>query len=197
MIIDAPLHELVSRTQREPVELQRIAEIFGPKYLGHGKSWITGGTVRRAIAAEKSHADVDIYSTSREAADKLKAHALSIGFELRKELEKNSVLILDDDGFGRVIVLDISYRCFDPNPYDCIAKFDFTICQFACFYSDLDLRVAYTHLAMHDLMHQVLMPVPAGCGNLDLVLKRARKYASQGFQITPQTLELIARIAKS
>lgn len=159
--------------------------------LARDRSWIVGGSIRRALCGEDAHADIDIYSASAEAMDACANAAMKAGFLYEREVNHNHVLRR-----GKT-VLDFSKRVFEPTADACIARFDYTICQFALFFEGDTLTMLHTPEAVYDLMNGTLMPVAAGCANLDLALRRARKYYRQGFAITPNTLSEFVSITKA
>ena len=189
VMIETSFEAVASRSQRTPTDLQRFAKFIGPDILKRDGSWIVGGTVRRALEAVESHADIDIYSATPEARDETRNRLKWTRFEFQREQNQCEVWRREN---WRV---DLSGRIFCEAPEKWIA--DYTICQFVVFYDGDDLRLMYGEHSMHDLMHRLLMPQEAGVYSLDKLTMRARKYHHQGFVITPQSMAEMARIIRA
>ena len=148
-------------------------------------------SARRALCGEVARADIDIQAADKDRLFASIERAVAKGFGDRREVNQNIVLRQGP------AVLDFSKRAFYPTADECIAHHDFTVCQFALFFEGGTLTMLHTTEAVYDLMNNVLMPVEAGvmAEKLSKALRRSRKYARQGFSITPETLAQFVSIA--
>lgn len=191
-MITADFDAVVARSQRLPTELHAIIEFIGADVLGPGGSWITGGTVRRAIEAVESDADIDIYSATPEARDIIRERLRARDAQRVWGNDVNE-LFKGPTGWR----FDVSSRVFAGDLSTCLEGFDYTICQFGVWCEGGRVNLMCGLNSLHDLLHRALMPNEGGVYSLDMLMRRSRKYHAQGFAITPASLAEYTRILRA
>lgn len=168
-----------------------ILKAFVPVNNGY-TCYIAGGAIRRAIMGEKSvGSDIDLFFLDERTFDVF-YNVLSLNkdlFELVSNTENNACF-----KWNGIPVQLVKKFVKDSNGIeDILNEFDFTICQFAVSYCDLDTLYA-GDMALFDLarrrlvVNKITYPVAS--------LRRMIKYTKQGFYACSGTLKTFLKVSK-
>lgn len=166
--------------QRLPKALRELME--SPRWSG--LVFAGGGFIRSVVSREDVN-DVDVFTTSKEAAEELAAALLDEGRRLHRT--DNAITVL-----GIVPTVQIIHRWTFKYAPDCIQSFDFTCCRACIFYNhgrwesraDVDF---YRDVAAKRLVYcsPVREEEPGGS------MLRVLKYYQKGYRVPLDSLGLI------
>lgn len=171
-LTNTDLHFIVSRLPKDIVKLAKEHDLI-----------IAGGFIRETISGGKV-SDIDIFG---ESQDKLKLAALMLAQERKGRMfeTKNAITVLSPPRFP---VQFISRWLFKSSA-DCVASFDFTVCQAAVWFSDDRWHSAigenfYPDLAARRLVYTFLVRDEEAGGSMI----RMKKFIQRGYSIQTSSL---------
>lgn len=158
-----------------------------PKIAEQGP-WVAGGSVRRLVTRLPQDSDFDFFFRDQEQFDAFCEQMKPMGAKRVNESDFNITFRLpaaepkpvEDDVFeggGPELKVQAIRIAFYPTLADCIASFDFSICQFG-FDGE---RLLFGEWTLFDVANKRLVPGKLTFGTSSL--RRVIKYTRQGFTI--------------
>lgn len=178
-------------SQNDLPQAVNLINYFRKRFLNHfpeelnNNIWIAGGCIRDWLTDGFVTKDVDFFSSNRKSMAELVIN-LRNNFSFKHYLITKNAIKGYCIVYGKRIDVDIVKKEF-LNPFDCIDKFDFTVCCFAINFNNF----YYHKSSIFDLIKRKLvvhnLPHPVDS------LKRLNKYTQKGFIACNGTILTIAK----